>query len=86
MYHSQQFKLKTSTPKGQRTDKDASPGPQIETLNPVVDHRSVFIRIKIFDLRIEAICDIGASVSCLSSGIDDSLKLKHSLKLEPALR
>ena len=39
-----------------------------------------------FDRIIEAICNSGASVSCLSSEIYDSLKLKQSLKLEPALR
>ena len=75
-----------STPGVQRADKDTPPGPQIETLNSAVDHRSVFVQIKIFDCIIEAIRDSGASLvvkSCLSS---DSLKLKHSLKLEPALR
>ena len=41
--------------------------------------------MKIFDRIIEAIRDSGASVSCLSSEIYDSLKLKHSLKMEPAL-
>ena len=46
----------------------------------------MFIQITIFDCIIEAICDSGASVSCLSSEIYDSLKLKHSLKLQPALR
>ena len=46
----------------------------------------MFIQIKIFDCIIEAICDSEASVSWLSSEIYDSLKLKHSLKLEPALR
>ena len=46
----------------------------------------MFIQIKTFDRIVDAICDSGASVSCLSSEIYDSLKLKHSLKLEPALR
>ena len=46
----------------------------------------MFIQITIFDRIIEAICDSGASVSCLSSEIYDALKLKHSLRLEPALR
>ena len=55
-------------------------------MNSDVDHRSVFIQIKLFDRIIEAICDSGASVSCLISEIYDSLRLKHSLKLEPALR
>ena len=61
----QQFKPKPSTPEGQRADKDTSPGPQVQTLNSVVDHRSVFIQIKIFDRFIEAMCDSGASVSCV---------------------
>ena len=78
----QQFKLKASTPEGQRADKDTSPGPQVQTLNSVVDHRSVFIQIKNFDRIIEAICDNGASVPCLSTEIYDSLKTKHSLKME----
>ena len=82
----QQFKLKASTPEGQQADRDTSPGPQVQTLNSVVDHWSVFIQIKIFDCIIEAICDSGASVACLSSETFDSLILKHSLKLEPALR
>ena len=55
-------------------------------MNSVVDQRSVCIRIKIFDCIIEAICDSGESVSCFSSEIYDSLKVKHSLKMEPALR
>ena len=46
----------------------------------------MFIQIKIFERIIEAICDSGASVLCLSSEIYDSLNYKHSLKMEPALR
>ena len=46
----------------------------------------MFIQLKIFDRIIEAICDSGASVSCLSSENYDSLNLKHSLKLELAPR
>ena len=78
--------MKRSTPKGQRADKDTSPGPHIETLISVVDHRSVFTRTKNFDRRIEAKYDSGESVSCCSFEIYDSLKLKRSLKLEPELR
>ena len=70
----QQIKLKASTPEGQRAGKDTSPGPQIQTLNSIVDHGSVFIPIKIFDRITEAICDSGASVSCLSIKVYDSLK------------
>ena len=80
----QQFKLKASTPEGQRADKDTSPVPQVQTLNSIVDHRSVFIQIKIFDRIFEAICDSGASMSSTSIEIYVSLKTKHSLKMEPS--
>ena len=80
----QQFELKASSPEGQRADKNTSPRPQNQTLNSVVDHRNVFIQIKFFDRIIEAICDSGASVSCFSIKIYDSLKTKHSLKMEPS--
>ena len=79
----QQFKLKASTTDGQRAKKDNSPGSKAQTVNSVVDHRSVFIQIKIFDRIIESMCDSGASVSCISIEIYDSLKTKHSLKKEP---
>ena len=80
----EQYQLKASTSEGQRADKDTSPDPQVQTLNSVVAHPSVFIQIKIFDRITEAICDSGASVSCLSIEINDSLKTKHSLKMEPS--
>ena len=62
----QQFKLKASTLEGQREVKDTSPDPQIKSLNSIVDHWGVFIQMKVFDRIIEATCDRGASVSCLS--------------------
>ena len=61
------FKLEMSTLAGQSADKTTNRGPQIQTLNSVVDHRSVFVQLSIFDTVIEAVCDSGASVSCLSS-------------------
>ena len=80
----EQFKLKAFTQEGQRADKDTSPGAQVQTLNSVVDHRSVFNQIKTFDRIIEAICDSVASVSCLSIEYYDDLKTKLSLKMEPS--
>ena len=50
----------------------------------VTDHRSVFIQIQTFDCLMGLICNSGASVSCISSEIFNSLKLKHSLNLELA--
>ena len=40
--------------------------------------------MKVFDRTIEAVCDSGASVSCLSSAICDSLQSKTLLKLSPS--
>ena len=40
--------------------------------------------MKNFDRMIEAICDSGASVSCISIEIYDPLKTKHSLKMKPS--
>ena len=62
-------------------------GPQTSvTLNSVVDPRSVFIEMKICEKKIEAVCDCGASVSCLSPLIYDELKQTHKLDLKPCLR
>ena len=44
-------------PEGQRADIDTSRGSQIQLLNFIFDHRSVFIQVKIFDCVIEAKCD-----------------------------
>ena len=49
-----------------------------------MDHRSVFFKIQVFDHTIEAVCDSGASVSCLSSATFDSLLSKTPLKLSPS--
>ena len=44
-------------------------GPHFQTPNSMVDHRSVFVKLNVFDKTIEAVCDSGATVSCLSSDI-----------------
>ena len=80
-----QFKLKTSTSEGQRANKDSSQGPKTPTNISVVDHRGVFFQVKIFHGKVEAKCDVGASASCLSDEIYNSLKAKHSLKLQTSL-
>ena len=48
-----------------------------------MDPRSVFIEMKICEKKTEAVCDCGASVSCLSPLIYDQLKQTH--KLDPKL-
>ena len=42
--------------------------------------------MKICEKTIEAVCDCGASVSCLSPSIYDQLKQTHKLDLKPCLR
>ena len=42
--------------------------------------------MKICEKKIEAVCDCGASVSCLSPLIYDQLKQTHKLDLKPCLR
>ena len=82
--NSPKFKLNPSTPTGRRADKDTSIDPQAQALNSVVDHRSVYVKIQLFNQTIEAVCDSGASVSCLSSEIFDSLRSQHKLQLVPS--
>ena len=55
-------------------------------LNSVVDSRSVFVRLKILDKDVEAVCDCGASVSCLSSEIYNELKKTYQITLETCTR
>ena len=42
--------------------------------------------MKLYEKKIEAVCDCGASVSCLSPLIYDELKQTHKLDLKPCLR
>ena len=77
------FKLEKSTPTGRRADETTRTGQQIQTLNSVVDHRSVFLKLTVFGKVIEAVCDSGASVSCLSSVVFDKHKKLGKLKLLP---
>ena len=81
------FKLNKSTPAGLRADNNYKKGPPTSiTLISVVDPRSVFIEMKLYEKKIEAVCDCGASVSCLSPLIYDELKQTHKLDLKPCLR
>ena len=50
----------------------------------MVDHRSVFVQLSVCGQIIEAVCDSGASVSCLSSTVFDKVKTNKKLKLEPS--
>ena len=81
------FKLNKSTPAGLRVDNNYKKGPQTNiTLNSVPDPRTVFIEMKKCEKKIEALCDCGASISCLSPSIYDYLKQTHKLDLKQCLR
>ena len=73
-----------STLTGRSADNEPSRDHQLQLLNAVVDHRSIFFKIQVFDRIIEAVCDSGASVTCFSSAILDSLQSKTPLKLSPS--
>ena len=80
-------KLKRSTQKGLRADFNTKKGPQRTLgLNSLVDSRSVFVQLKISDKTMEAVCDCGASVSCLSSEIYNELKKTYQITLENCTR
>ena len=51
-----------------------------------MDPRSVFFDMKNCEKKIEAVCDCGASVSCLSLLIYDQLKQTHQVDLKPCLK
>ena len=71
---------------GLRADDNYKKGPQTSiTPYSVVDPRSVFFEMKNCEKRIEAICDCGASVSCLSPSIYDELNQTHKLDLKLCL-
>ena len=46
-------------PTGRRSVETTRTGPQLPTLNSVVDHRSVFVKLAVFGENIEAVCDSG---------------------------
>ena len=72
---------------GLRADNNYKEGPQTNiTLNSKVDPRSVFFEMKLYEKKFEAVCDCGASVSCLSPSIDNELKQTHNFNLQPCLR
>ena len=52
----------------------------------MVDSRCVFVQLKILDKPVGAVCDCGASVSCLSSEIYNELKITHQITLENCTR
>ena len=55
-------------------------------MNSVVDPRSVYIAMTICNKLIEAVCDCGASVSCLSPEIFEELTKSCKIEVKPCKR
>ena len=56
---------------------------QTECLNSVVDDKSVFVRVTVCEIPLDAVCDTGASVSCLSPKVFVRLPPKIQSSLKP---
>ena len=56
---------------------------QTECLNSVVDDKSVFVRVTVCEIPVDAVCDTGASVSCLSPKAFVRLPQKIQSSLKP---
>ena len=77
------FKLHQSTTHGQHID-NANEGPPFQLLKFVVDHRSLYLQVSILNKQIEAVCDSGASVSCLSIKLFNQINEIHEVKIQPS--
>ena len=56
---------------------------QTECLNSLVDDKSVFVRVTVREIPLDAVCDTGASVSCLSPKVFIRLPQKIQSSLKP---
>ena len=52
----------------------------------MVDSLSVFVQLKILDKTVEAVCDCGAIVSCLSSEIYNEPRKTYQTTMETCTR
>ena len=59
---------------------------QTECLNSVVDDKSVFVRVAVCEIPLDAVCDTGASVSCLSPKVFVRLPPKIQSSLKPCAK
>ena len=50
----------------------------------MVDHRSLYVQIAILNKQVEAVCDSGASVSCLSQKHFNQINENHQVKIPPS--
>ena len=49
-----------------------------------MDHRSLYVQISILNKQVEAVCDSGASVSCLSKNFFNQINENHQVKIQPS--
>ena len=49
-----------------------------------MDHRSLYVPISILNKQAAAVCDSGASVSCLSEKLSNQINEKHQVKIQPS--
>ena len=48
-----------------------------------MDHRSLYVQISILNKQLEAVCDSGTSVSCLSKTFFYQINENHQVKIQP---
>ena len=77
------FKLEQSTSQGQLVD-DTNESPLTQILNSVVDHRNLYVLIPILNKQVEAVCDSGASVSCLREKLSHQINKNNQDKIQPS--
>ena len=49
-----------------------------------MDHRSLYVQISILNKQVEAVCDSGASVSCLGEKLFNQINENHQVKIQPS--
>ena len=47
-------------------------------------HRSLYVQISYLNKQVEAVCDSGGSVSCLSEKLFNQINENHRLKIQPS--
>ena len=67
---------------GQHVD-DTNDGPLTQLLNSVAAHRSLYVQISSLSKQVEAVCDSGASVSCLSEKLFNQINENLQVKTHP---
>ena len=55
-------------------------------LNSVIDNKSVFVNLEVCSSPVTAVCDTGASVSCISQRLLKRLPLNFQNRLQSAHR